>query len=139
MLLTRFEYPCALGRVEHEVLAEDVTESGEPGRGGNHLVGDESGVVGLVPALRNRVRTEKRRDHGRQPGLAQLPRHPQHLQLGLGVKAVAGLHLHRGRAPLAHLAQPGQSTLVQLVFGGSSGSLHGREDASAGLGDFLVG
>ena len=63
----------------------------------------------------------------------------EHLELGLDVEAVAGLDLDR-RDPALHQCPQARARLLHKLFQGSRPRrLHGRGDAAAGAGDFLIG
>lgn len=114
---------------------------GEPlaGHGGENHIANLVDKGGAVPVAREGMGAEIGGDHRDGAPAAELPRRPQHPELGVAVETVAGLDLDRGHAFREEVVEPGQGQANQRLFTCGAGGADGGEDAAAGRGDLLVG
>jgi len=128
---------------EGVVVAEDVAIAGQAGCGHfrDELFGDKANVfVTAIGELgRNGVRGEQCGDDEDGTLLPEAGDHAQYLELGFAIEAVAGFGFERGGAEAEHPVAMAACRDEKFVLGGGAGELDSSQNASAGLGDLLVG
>ncbi|MNQ96883.1 N-formimino-L-glutamate deiminase [compost metagenome] len=129
------EHPFNLRRRERKVLAERI-HGIHQAFGCQHRQHAPRDLVDVIIGAprefrRQGMRGQAGRAHGQGQGVAQPPRHPEHLALVGQVQPIAGLDLQRGHAVAQQMQRPPAGAGVELVLGGASGCAHGAGDAAA--------
>ena len=140
--LARLQHPAGLGHIEYARLAEHVAVAGQLllRHSGQHGIDQviHIAVAVVLVFFGHRVGAQEGGAHVHGVGLAQGLDHPQLLQLGLQVQAIAAFDLAGRHAHGQHLIQEGAGFGGEGPFALLAGVLHRAQDATAHAQDVQV-